>query len=187
MDWLDLLAVPRDSQESSPEPQFKSISSLVLNLVMVHLSPPYMTTGKNHSFECVDLCQQSDVSAFLICCVCHSFFFPRTKCLLILWLQSPSTVILQSKKIKSVTVSTSSPSFCHEVTGPDAMILLVFWMLSFKPLFHSPLPALSRGSLVPLCFLPLKRYHLPIWGCWYFSWQSWFQPHPGILHNLHCI
>ena len=46
MDWLDLLAVLRDSQDSSPEPQFKSINSLVLNLVVVHLSPPYMTTGK---------------------------------------------------------------------------------------------------------------------------------------------
>ena len=61
-------------------------------------------------------------------------FLQRNKYLLILWLQSPSTVILEPKKIKSVTVSIVSPSICHEVMGPDAMIL-VFWMLSVKPTF----------------------------------------------------
>ena len=59
---------------------------------------------------------------------------PRSKCLLISWLQSSSAVILEPRKIKSATVSTVSPSMCHEVMGPDAMIL-VFWMLSFKPTF----------------------------------------------------
>ena len=59
-------------------------------------------------------------------------FLLRSKRLLITWLQSPSAVILEPKKIKSV--STVSPSICHEVMGPDAMIL-VFWMLSFKPTF----------------------------------------------------
>ena len=80
-------------------------------------------------------------------------FLPRSKHLLISWLQSPSTVILEPRKIKSATVSTFSPSICHEVMGPDAMIL-VLWMLSFKPLFHSPLSLSSRGSLV---LLHLKR------------------------------
>ena len=51
-------------------------------------------------------------------------FLPRSKGLLILWLQSPSAVILEPKKIKSVTVSIVSPSVCHEVMGPDAMILV---------------------------------------------------------------
>ena len=51
-------------------------------------------------------------------------FLIRSKCLLISWLQSPSTVILEPKKIKSVTVSIVSPSICHEVMGPDAMILV---------------------------------------------------------------
>ena len=55
-------------------------------------------------------------------------FLPRSKHLLISWLQSPSSVILEPKKIKYVTVSIVSPSICHEVMGPDAMIL-VFWML----------------------------------------------------------
>ena len=61
-------------------------------------------------------------------------FLPRSKCLLISWLQSPSAVILEPRKIKSVSVSIFSPSICHEVMGPDAMIL-VFWMLGFKTTF----------------------------------------------------
>ena len=59
---------------------------------------------------------------------------PRSKYLLISWLQWLSAVILEPKKIKSVIVSTFSPSTCHEVMGPDT-IILVFWMLSFKPAF----------------------------------------------------
>ena len=63
-------------------------------------------------------------------------FLPRSKRILISWLQSPSVVIWEPQKIKSDTVSTVSPSIYHEVMGPDAMIL-VFWMLSFKPTFCS--------------------------------------------------
>ena len=61
-------------------------------------------------------------------------FLPRSKCLLISWLQSLSAVILEPPKIKPATVSIVSPSISHEVMGPDAMILL-FWMLNFKPTF----------------------------------------------------
>ena len=61
-------------------------------------------------------------------------FLPKSKCLLISWLQLPYAVILEPKKIKSVTLSVVSTSICHELMGPDAMIL-VFWMLSFKPAF----------------------------------------------------
>ena len=61
-------------------------------------------------------------------------FLPKNKRLLISWLQSPSAVILEPRKIKSDTVSTVSPSICHEVMGLDAMIF-VFYMLSFKPSF----------------------------------------------------
>ena len=61
-------------------------------------------------------------------------FLPRSKCLLVSCLQSPSVVILEPPKIKSVTVSIVSPYIRREVMGPDAMIL-VFWMLSFKPTF----------------------------------------------------
>ena len=72
----------------------------------------------------MDLCWQNMLSRLVI------VFLPRSKRLL--WLQSPSAVILESKKIKSVTASIVSPSICHEMMGLDAMIL-VFWMLSFKP------------------------------------------------------
>ena len=226
-------------------------------------------------------------------------FLPKGKCLLTSWLQSPSAVILEPKKIKSVIVSTVSPSIWHEAMGLDAMIL-VFWMLSFKPTFSlyftfskrlfssyslstirvvlsaylrllafllavfipvydsssltfcmmysayrlnkhgdniqpwcTPFPILnqsvvpcpvltvaswpaykfikrqirwscipisfrifhsllwstqskallsSRGSLVPLHFLPWGRHHLHIWDYWYFSQQCWFQ---FVLHPAH--
>ena len=88
----------------------------------------------------MDLCWQS-LSRLVIT------LLPRSKRLLISWLQWPSAVILEPRKIKSATVSTVSPSTCHEVMGPDAMIF-IFWMLRFKQLFHSPLSLSSRGSLV---------------------------------------
>ena len=80
-------------------------------------------------------------------------FLPRNKHLLISWVQSPSAVILEPKKIKSATVSIVSPSIYHEVIGPDA-IFLVFLMLNLKTSFFTSLSLSSRGSLVPLCFLP---------------------------------
>ena len=70
-------------------------------------------------------------------------FLPRNKCLLISWLQSPSAVTLEPPKIKSAAVSTVSPSICHEVIGPDAVIL-VFWMLSFKPTFSLSFTFIKR-------------------------------------------
>ena len=72
-----------------------------------------------------------------------------------------TTIIFNSMKAKSAIVSTFYSSICHEVMGPDAMTLL-FRMLSFKPVFHSPLSPSSRGSLVPLCFLPLGLCHLHV-------------------------
>ena len=78
-------------------------------------------------------------------------FLPRSKHLLVSCLQSPSAVILEPKKI--VTVSIVSPSISHEVMGPDAMIL-VFCMLGLSQHFYSPLSLSSIGFLVPLHFLP---------------------------------
>ena len=86
----------------------------------------------------MDLCWQSNVSSFNMLSRLVITFLPKSKHLLISWLQSPSAVILEPhrhrpppKKKESATVSTASPSICHEVMGPDAMIF-VFWMLSFK-------------------------------------------------------
>ena len=151
---------------------------------MAQLSHPYMTTGKT-----IALTRRTSVDKVMSLLLNTLFrlviaFLPRSKHLLISWLQSPSTVILEppwkknknknkKTKTKSVTVSIISPSICHEVMGPDDMIL-VFWMLSFKPTFHSPLLLSSRGFLV-LHFLPQGWCHLHIWGYWYFSQLSWFQ------------
>ena len=83
-------------------------------------------------------------------------FLSQSKHLLISWLQPRSAVILEPKKIKPVTVSIFSPSICHEVMGPDALVF-VFWMLSFKPVFHSPLSPSSRCSLRHRCELNVQE------------------------------
>ena len=131
---------------------------------------------KSHSFDNMDLCWQSDTSFFFNMLSRFVIAFPpRNKSLLIQLLQLPSTVILEPRKIKSATISTFSPFLSREVIELDAMILVV-WILSFKPVFHFPLSPPSRSSFVPLHFLPLEWYNLYIWGCLYFSQQSWFHP-----------
>ena len=92
---------------------------------MVQLLHSYMTTGKiialtRWTFVCKVMFMLFNVLSRLVIA-----FHPRSKRLLISWLQSPSAVILEPKKIKSVTVYTVSPSISHEVMGPDAMILLI--------------------------------------------------------------
>ena len=101
-------------------------------------------------------------------------FLPRSKHLLISWLQIWSTIMLKPKKIKSVTVSFLFFYLLWSYwTGHHDHI---FWMLSFKPVFfQSPLSSSSKGSLFPLSFLPLEWYNFHIWDCWYFSQQSWFK------------
>ena len=99
---------------------------------IVQLSHPYMTTGKT-----IALTRQTFVGKvmsllFNMLSRLVITFPPRSKHLLITWLQSRSVLILEPRKIKSATVSTVSPSICHEVMGPDAKIL-IFWVLSFKP------------------------------------------------------
>ena len=91
---------------------------------IVQLSNPYMTTGKT-----ISLTRQTFVDKVMSLLFNMLFrlviaFFPRSKHLLISWRQSPSAVILEPKKIKSVTVSIVSPSICHEVMGSDATIFV---------------------------------------------------------------
>ena len=91
---------------------------------MVQLSHSYVTAGKNVALTIQNFVGKmisllfNTLSRFVI------IFLPRSKRLLISWLQSPSALILEPQKIKSVTVSTFSPSICHEVMGLDAMILV---------------------------------------------------------------
>ena len=100
---------------------------------IVQLSHPYMTTGKTIALTRQTFVDKVMSLLFNMLSRLVITFLPRSKCLLISRLQSPS-VILEPRKIKSATVSTVSPSISHEVMGPDAMIL-VFWKLSFKPTF----------------------------------------------------
>ena len=103
---------------------------------------------KNHSFDYMDIwIFVGKVMSLLFNMLSRLVraFLPRSKQFLIWWLRSPSIVILEPKKIKSVTVSIVSPSICHEVMGPDAVILAFeFWVLSQR--FHSPLLPSSRDS-----------------------------------------
>ena len=101
---------------------------------IVQLSHPYMTTGKTIALTRWTFVGKVMSLLFNMLFSLVITFLPRSKRLLISWLQSPSAVILEPKKIKSLIVSTVSPSICHEVMGLDAMIL-VFWTLSFKPAF----------------------------------------------------
>ena len=132
-DWLvGSPCSPKDPQETSPTPQFKTSILQHSAFLIVQLSHPYMTTGKTLSLIDGTFWQSNLLFSMLPRLVI--WFLPRSKCLLISWLKSPSAVILEPKKIKSVTVSIVYSSICHEVMEPDAMIL-VFWLLSFKPTF----------------------------------------------------
>ena len=134
MDWLDLLAVQRTLKSLLQHHSSKASILWCSAFFIVQLSHPYIITGKT-----IALTRQTFVGKimsllFNMLSMWIITFLPRSKHLFISWLQSPSAVILEPKKIKSATVCTVSPSICHEVIGPDAMIL-VFWMLSFKPVF----------------------------------------------------
>ena len=92
---------------------------------IVQLSHPYITTGKTVALTRWTFVGEvispvlNMLSRLVIACL------PRSKRLLTSWLQSPSAVILEPPKVKSVTVSTVSPSICYEVMGPDVMILVL--------------------------------------------------------------
>ena len=134
MDWLDFLAV-QGTLKSLLQPHSSKVSILRRSaFFIVQLSHPYMTTGKTIALTRWTFVGK--VMSLLLNMLSRLVitFLPRSKRLSISWLRSPSAVILEAPKIKSDTVSTVSPSICHEVMGPDAMIF-VFWMLSFKPTF----------------------------------------------------
>ena len=120
MDWLDLLAVQGTLKSLFQHHSSKAPILWRAAFFIVQLSHPYMTTGKT-----IDLIRWTFVDKimsllFNMLSRLVINFLPRNKRLLISWLQSPSAVILEPPKIKSSTVS---PSICHEVMGPDAMIV----------------------------------------------------------------
>ena len=120
-DWLDLLAVQGTLKSLLQNHSLKASILRHSAFFTVQLSHPYMTTGKT-----IGLTRLGKVISLLFDMLSRLVItiFPRSKCLLISWLQSPSAVILEPPKIKSDTVSTVSPSISHEVMGPDAMIFV---------------------------------------------------------------
>ena len=127
-----------------------------LAFFMVHLSHPYMTAGKIIALT-KRLLSTKWCLCFLICSLVRHDFPSKEQASFNFVAESLSTVILEPKKRKSVTASSFSPSICRKVIEPDAMIL-VFWMLGFKPTLPPILLPSSRGSLVPLHFLLLEWY-----------------------------
>ena len=131
MDWLDLLAVQGTLKSLIQHHHSKALILQCSAFFIVQLSHPYMITGKTIALTRQTFVNKVMSLLFNMLSRLITAFLPRRKRLLISWLQSPSAMILEAKKIKSLTVS---PSICHEVMGLDAMIL-TFLMLNFKLAF----------------------------------------------------
>ena len=124
MDWLDLLAVQGTLKSLLQHHSSKTSILCHSAFFIVQLSHPYMITGKTTALTRLTFVGKVMSLLFNKLSSLVITFLPRSKCLLISWLHSPSAVILELPKIKPVTVSTVSPTICHEVMGPDAMILV---------------------------------------------------------------
>ena len=133
-DWFGLFAVHGTLKSLYQHHSSKASILWCSAFFMILLSHPYMTTGKMIALTKWTFVSKVMSLIFNMVSSLVIDFLPRSKHLLISWLQSTSAVILEPKKINSLNVSIVSPSICHEVMGPDAMIF-VFLMLSFKPAF----------------------------------------------------
>ena len=131
MDWFDLLTVQGTLKGLLQQHSLKASILWGSAFFIVQLSHPYMTIGKNIALTRWTFVGKVMSLVFYKLSRLVINFLPRSKCLLIWWLQSPSAVILGPSQEKSVIVS---PSISHEVMGPVAM-MLIFWMLSLKPTF----------------------------------------------------
>ena len=124
MDWLDILTVQGTLKTLLYHHSSKAAILRLSAFFIVQLSHSYMTTGKTIALTRWTFFGKVMSLLFNMLSKLVMAFLPRSKHLLISWLQSPSAVILEPRKIKSDTVSTVSPSISHEVMGPDAMILV---------------------------------------------------------------
>ena len=124
MDWFDLLAIQRILKSLLQHHISKASGVLHSAFFIVQLSHPYMTTGKTIALTRRTFVGKVVSQLFNMLSRLVITFLPRSKRLLISWLQSPSAVILKPQKIKSATVSTVSPSISYEVMGPDTMIFV---------------------------------------------------------------
>ena len=158
LDWLDLLAVQGTFKSLLQHHSSKASVLQCSAFFTVQLSHPYMTTEKTIALARWTFAGKVMSLLFNMLSRLVIDFLPRSQHLLISWLQSPSAVILEPPKIKSATVSTVSPSICHEVMGPDA-IIFVFWMLSFKPIFSfsSLQRPINNPQHFPCCYSYCKQ------------------------------
>ena len=124
IDWLDLLAVQGTLKSLLKHHRSKASILQHSDFFIVQLSHSYMTTGKTITLNRWAFFGKVMSLLFNMLSRLVITFLPRSNCLLISWLQSPSAVILEPRKIKSVTVSIVKPSICHEVMGPDAKLLV---------------------------------------------------------------
>ena len=124
MDWLDLLAIQGTLKSLLQHHSSKTSILLRSAFFTIQLSHPYTTTGKTIALTRWNFVDKVKSLLFNMLSRLVITFLPRSKCLLISWLQSSSVVTWESKKIKSLIASTVSPSICHELMGPDTMILV---------------------------------------------------------------
>ena len=124
MEWLDLLAVQGTLKSLLQHHSSKASILWRSAFFIVQISYPYMTAGKTIALTIQTFVGKVMSLFFSMLSRLVITFLPRSKCLLISWLQSTSAVILEPQNIKSATISTVSPSICHEVMGLDAMILV---------------------------------------------------------------
>ena len=185
IDYLDLLVVQRTFKSLLQDDSSKASILWHSAFFIVQISHPYMTTGKTIALHRWTFVSKVMSLLFNMLSRLVIAFLPRSKRLLISWLQSPSAVILKPQKIKSVTISIVFLSIYHEVIGQDAMIF-VFWILSFKPAFSlSSLTfikrlfsssSLSAVTLVSssyqriLMFLPAILIPACASSAWHFAW-----------------
>ena len=192
IDWLALLAVQGTLKSLLQHHSSKASILWCSAFFMVQLSHPYMTAGKTIALTRWMFVDKVMSLLFNMLSRLVIAFLPRSKHLLISWQQSPSAVILEPKKIKSLTVSIVSPSICCEVMELDPM-MSVFWMLSFKPpfslssftfikrLFSSSLLSAIRVITPSSCY----RAPNPIMGAPPLSNPNDF-PRPHLLMSSHC-
>ena len=185
VDCFDLLAVQRTLKSLLQHYSSKASILWCSPFFMVQLSHTHMTIGKTIALTKWTFVGKVMFLLFNMLSRSVIPFLQKSKNLLISWLQSPSAVIMELKKIKSVTVSIVFPSICHEVMGPDAMIL-VFWMLSFRPAFSlssftfikrffsssllSTIRVVSFVYLRLLIFLLHSLFHLVFHPAQHFTW-----------------
>ena len=124
IDYFDFLAVQRTLKSLLQHHSSKASILQHSAFFTIQISHPYMTTGKTIALTRQVFVGKVMSLLFNMLSSLVISFLPRSKHLLILWLQSPTTVILEPENIKSLTISTVSPSICHEVIGPDAMIFI---------------------------------------------------------------